>query len=168
MYREYDWIVKGGEELRVDQRVEMLLTVMNGLLQKDTAATAHHLQVCTSLLPYASKLMQEGPSTPRDHRLGSCTAQPCMSSLSCILQCFEYVGMQCVPAVREVYSICACVESTARGLHMVQVRTYDVVPMNESLGMVAFVPGTLPLFSVIKQSRLISKEVQPTNKTRLR
>ena len=43
--RNYEWIAKGGEELRIDQRVEQLLGVMNGLLDRHPPAAAHHLQV---------------------------------------------------------------------------------------------------------------------------
>ena len=43
--REYEWIVKGGEELRVDQRMEQLLDVANGLLARNPSSASHRLQV---------------------------------------------------------------------------------------------------------------------------
>jgi len=36
--------VKGGEDLRIDQRMEQLLDVSNGLLARDAAAAGHGLQ----------------------------------------------------------------------------------------------------------------------------
>ena len=44
--RKYDWIVKGGEEVRIDQRIEQLFDVMNGLMHRQPGAAAHSLQVC--------------------------------------------------------------------------------------------------------------------------
>ena len=44
--RKYEWIVKGGEEVRIDQRIEQLFDVMNGLMQRQPGAAAHSLQVC--------------------------------------------------------------------------------------------------------------------------
>ncbi|KAK9813338.1 hypothetical protein WJX73_001242 [Symbiochloris irregularis] len=81
-FQEHEFLVKGGEELRLDQRIQQLQGVMNGLLAE---------------------------SAP----------------------------------------------SRALGL---QVKTYDVVPINDSLGMVAFVPGTLPLLSVIQGSHPQAEE----------
>lgn len=43
--RKYEWIVKGGEEVRIDQRIEQLFDVMNGLMQRQPGAAAHSLQV---------------------------------------------------------------------------------------------------------------------------
>lgn len=43
--REYEWIVKGGEELRIDQRMEQLLDVANGLLARNPSSASHRLQV---------------------------------------------------------------------------------------------------------------------------
>ena len=43
--REYEWIVKGGEELRIDQRMEQLLDVANGLLARNPSSAVHRLQV---------------------------------------------------------------------------------------------------------------------------
>ena len=41
----YEWIVKGGEEVRIDQRIEQLFDVVNGLMQRQPGAAAHSLQV---------------------------------------------------------------------------------------------------------------------------
>ncbi|KAK9796984.1 hypothetical protein WJX73_006710 [Symbiochloris irregularis] len=81
-FRQCEWIVKGGEEMRIDQRVEQLLGVMNGLLSRSAPCRAFGLQV----------------------------------------------------------------------------ETYDVVPMTESLGMVAFVPDTLPLLAVVTNPLLMPAE----------
>lgn len=43
--RKYEWIVKGGEEVRIDQRIQQLFDVMNGLMQRQPGAAAHSLQV---------------------------------------------------------------------------------------------------------------------------
>ena len=37
--------MKGGEEVRIDQRIEQLFDVMNGLMQRQPGAAAHSLQV---------------------------------------------------------------------------------------------------------------------------
>ncbi|KAL3131372.1 hypothetical protein ABBQ38_007687 [Trebouxia sp. C0009 RCD-2024] len=46
-FRKYEWILKGGEEVRIDQRIEQLFDVMNGLMQRQPGAAAHSLKVCT-------------------------------------------------------------------------------------------------------------------------
>ena len=51
--RKYEWIVKGGEEVRIDQRIEQLFDVMNGLMQRQPGAAAHSLQV---FQPYSTPL----------------------------------------------------------------------------------------------------------------
>lgn len=43
--RKYEWVVKGGEETRIDQRIEQLFDIMNGLMQRQPGAAAHSLQV---------------------------------------------------------------------------------------------------------------------------
>ena len=48
--RKYEWIVKGGEEVRIDQRIEQLFDVMNGLMQRQPGAAAHSLQVFFTLI----------------------------------------------------------------------------------------------------------------------
>ena len=45
MCRKYEWIVKGGEELRIDQRIQQLFDIMNGLMQRQPGAAAHDLAV---------------------------------------------------------------------------------------------------------------------------
>lgn len=45
VHRKYEWIVKGGEELRIDQRIEQLFDIMNGLMQRQPGAAAHNLAV---------------------------------------------------------------------------------------------------------------------------
>ena len=45
-------------------------------------------------------------------------------------------------------------------LASLQVRTYAVVPIRESLGLVAFVGGTQPLKAVITHPSLVPKEVR--------
>ena len=37
--------MKGGEELRIDQRIEQLFDIMNGLMQRQPGAAAHNLSV---------------------------------------------------------------------------------------------------------------------------
>lgn len=60
MCRKYEWILKGGEEVRIDQRIEQLFDVMNGLMQRQPGAAAHSLKVCAlsydSLLHYVPLL----------------------------------------------------------------------------------------------------------------
>lgn len=43
--RTYRWIVKGGEDVRTDERMEQILDVCNGLLGRHPGAAAHQLQV---------------------------------------------------------------------------------------------------------------------------
>lgn len=43
-------------------------------------------------------------------------------------------------------------------LLLLQVRTYDVVPISPSLGMVAFVPGTRPLKALLTDPALVAPE----------
>ena len=49
-------------------------------------------------------------------------------------------------------------EPAARIWLVLQVRTYDVVPISPSLGMVAFVPGTKPLKALLTDPALVSQE----------
>ena len=56
--REYEWIVKGGEELRIDQRMEQLLDVANGLLARNPSSASHRLQVPASTKGAGSVLMR--------------------------------------------------------------------------------------------------------------
>ena len=57
LHRKYEWIVKGGEEVRIDQRIEQLFDVMSGLMQRQPGAAAHSLQVCASL-PFLSHVQE--------------------------------------------------------------------------------------------------------------
>lgn len=41
--------MKGGEEVRIDQRIEQLFDVMNGLMHRQPGAAVHSLQVTTHL-----------------------------------------------------------------------------------------------------------------------
>ena len=41
--------MKGGEELRIDQRMEQLLDVANGLLARNPSSASHRLQVLARL-----------------------------------------------------------------------------------------------------------------------
>ena len=43
--RTYRWIVKGGEDVRTDERMEMILDVCNGLLNRHPGAASHRLKV---------------------------------------------------------------------------------------------------------------------------
>ena len=43
--RAYKWIVKGGEDVRTDERMEMILDVCNGLLARHPGAASHRLKV---------------------------------------------------------------------------------------------------------------------------
>ncbi|GMH34457.1 hypothetical protein BSKO_02291 [Bryopsis sp. KO-2023] len=72
-FTAYEFVVKGGEELRIDQRVEQLFGVMNGLAARNPAAASRNLKM----------------------------------------------------------------------------RTYDVIPLSPTLGLLAFVDGTRPLESVM-------------------
>lgn len=45
--REHPFLVKGGEDLRQDQRIEQLFIVMNILLSQDTVCAQKHLQLRT-------------------------------------------------------------------------------------------------------------------------
>ena len=57
----------------------------------------------------------------------------------------------------QVLRALACVDIATH--HHAQVQTYDVVPMSESLGAVAFVPDTIPLMAQLSQPNLIPIEV---------
>jgi hypothetical protein len=59
--RTYEWIVKGGEDVRMDERMEQLLGVANGLLARHPGAASHGLQV-GGLKKYKWTCMGESPS----------------------------------------------------------------------------------------------------------
>lgn len=61
--RKHEWIVKGGEEVRIDQRIEQLFDVMNGLMHRQPGAAVHSLQV-TAHLPFNSPVTNLTPSQP--------------------------------------------------------------------------------------------------------
>ncbi|XP_057593505.1 DNA-dependent protein kinase catalytic subunit isoform X2 [Hippopotamus amphibius kiboko] len=55
--REFPFLVKGGEDLRQDQRIQQLLQVMNGLLVRDAACGQRGLRVTTyGVVPMTSRL----------------------------------------------------------------------------------------------------------------
>ncbi|XP_068603907.1 DNA-dependent protein kinase catalytic subunit [Brachionichthys hirsutus] len=55
--RDHPFLVKGGEDLRQDQRIEQLLTVMNILLSHDTACTYRGLQLRTyQVIPISTRI----------------------------------------------------------------------------------------------------------------
>jgi len=45
--REYPFLVKGGEDLRLDQRIEQLFVLMNEVFMKDPKCQQHNLQLRT-------------------------------------------------------------------------------------------------------------------------
>lgn len=54
--REYHYLVKGGEDLRQDQRIEQLFFLMNQVLESDPACKQRNLKI---------KTYQVIPMTPR-------------------------------------------------------------------------------------------------------
>ena len=54
--KDYQFLVKGGEDLRLDQRVEQLFCIMNDILQQDSACSQRGLRLVT---------YQVIPMTPR-------------------------------------------------------------------------------------------------------
>lgn len=54
--KEYPFLVKGGEDLRQDQRIEQLFGVMNILLHHDTACSQRNMQLRTyQVVPITSR-----------------------------------------------------------------------------------------------------------------
>lgn len=45
--REYPFLVKGGEDLRQDQRIEQLFEVMNNILSRDAPCSQRNMQIKT-------------------------------------------------------------------------------------------------------------------------
>lgn len=43
----YNFLVKGGEDLRLDERVEQIFTVMNDIIQKNAFCSNKNIQVAT-------------------------------------------------------------------------------------------------------------------------
>ncbi|XP_056317923.1 DNA-dependent protein kinase catalytic subunit [Danio aesculapii] len=55
--RDYPFLVKGGEDLRQDQRIEQLFGVMNMILSQDTACSQRSLALCTyQVIPITSRI----------------------------------------------------------------------------------------------------------------
>lgn len=54
--KDYKFVVKGGEDLRLDQRIEQLFEVMNNVLNRDTSCSQRKLAVRTySVVPVSKK-----------------------------------------------------------------------------------------------------------------
>lgn len=54
--KEYPFLVKGGEDLRQDQRIEQLLEVMNAILSRDAACSQRNMQLRTyRVVPMTSR-----------------------------------------------------------------------------------------------------------------
>ncbi|XP_058033644.1 DNA-dependent protein kinase catalytic subunit [Ahaetulla prasina] len=55
--REYPFLVKGGEDLRQDQRIEQLFEVMNNILSRDAACSQRNMQIKTyQVIPMTTRL----------------------------------------------------------------------------------------------------------------
>ncbi|XP_016054399.1 PREDICTED: DNA-dependent protein kinase catalytic subunit [Miniopterus natalensis] len=55
--RDYPFLVKGGEDLRQDQRIQQVFGVMNGVLSRDAACSQRHMQLRTyRVIPMTSRL----------------------------------------------------------------------------------------------------------------
>ncbi|XP_039189656.1 DNA-dependent protein kinase catalytic subunit isoform X1 [Crotalus tigris] len=55
--REYPFLVKGGEDLRQDQRIEQLFEVMNNVLSRDAACSQRNMQIKTyQVIPVTTRL----------------------------------------------------------------------------------------------------------------
>ncbi|KAM8966776.1 DNA-dependent protein kinase catalytic subunit [Pelodytes ibericus] len=55
--REYPFLVKGGEDLRQDQRIEQLFTIMNIILSRDAASSQRHMQLKTyQVIPMTTRI----------------------------------------------------------------------------------------------------------------
>lgn len=54
--RDYPFLVKGGEDLRQDQRIEQLFEVMNVILSRDAACSQRNMQLQTyHVIPMTSR-----------------------------------------------------------------------------------------------------------------
>lgn len=61
--REYPFLVKGGEDLRQDQRIEQLFEVMNVILSRDAACSQRNMQLRTyRVVPMTSRCGLSGPA----------------------------------------------------------------------------------------------------------
>ena len=137
--REYEWIVKGGEELRIDQRMEQLLDVANGLFARNPSSASHRLKVPASTKVAGSVLM----------------LSPCGMRVKCL---GHSVSIWVVVKLRIAGGLFHC--SQAHLLAAPQVRTYTVLSITSSLGMVEFVGGTQSLKQAIMHPSLITSEVR--------
>ncbi|KAI9251048.1 hypothetical protein BY458DRAFT_559563 [Sporodiniella umbellata] len=55
--REYLFLVKGGEDLRLDQRIEQIFTVMNNMISKNTFCLSQNICIATyNVIPMATNL----------------------------------------------------------------------------------------------------------------
>lgn len=45
--KEYLFLVKGGEDLRLDQRIEQVFTVMNDMVSKNSFCSSQNIQIST-------------------------------------------------------------------------------------------------------------------------
>ncbi|XP_053322155.1 DNA-dependent protein kinase catalytic subunit [Spea bombifrons] len=55
--REYPFLVKGGEDLRQDQRIEQLFSIMNIILSQDAACSQRHMQLKTyQVIPMTTRI----------------------------------------------------------------------------------------------------------------
>ncbi|PIK41530.1 putative DNA-dependent protein kinase catalytic subunit [Apostichopus japonicus] len=55
--KDYEFLVKGGEDLRLDQRIEQLFCIMNDIMAEDTACSSRELNLTTyQVTPMTSRL----------------------------------------------------------------------------------------------------------------
>ncbi|ORY53674.1 hypothetical protein BCR33DRAFT_779027 [Rhizoclosmatium globosum] len=55
--REYPWLVKGGEDLRLDQRIEQMFSIMNDMLVKNPFCSRNRVAVATyKVIPMSTSL----------------------------------------------------------------------------------------------------------------
>ncbi|KAJ3415636.1 hypothetical protein HDV05_004512 [Chytridiales sp. JEL 0842] len=55
--KEYMWLVKGGEDLRLDQRVQQMFTIVNEIMQKDSACSRQNITLRTyKVIPMSTSL----------------------------------------------------------------------------------------------------------------
>ncbi|KAI9483447.1 MAG: hypothetical protein EXX96DRAFT_536784 [Benjaminiella poitrasii] len=55
--KEYKFLVKGGEDLRLDERIEQLFNVMNNVIKKNAFCSSQNIQIATyKVIPMASNL----------------------------------------------------------------------------------------------------------------
>ncbi|XP_068160133.1 DNA-dependent protein kinase catalytic subunit [Antennarius striatus] len=87
--RDHPFLVKGGEDLRQDQRIEQLLTVMNILLSHDTACTHRGLQLRTyQVIPISTRIglieWMENTCTLKDFLCGAMTEEEKQRAVGCV------------------------------------------------------------------------------------